>query len=47
MKRKDFIRNTLLGLAACMLPKLLQPLTPEVSEEEVVGIPIVLQWKTY
>ena len=33
MKRNDFIRNTIMGLAASMLPKILQPVLPEIVED--------------
>jgi len=35
MERKLFIRNTLLGLAACLLPEILRPLASQVEEEMV------------
>lgn len=31
MKRGDFIRNVILGLAASMLPKILRPMEPAVE----------------
>lgn len=39
MKRRNFLRNVILGIAASLLPKILQPLVPEVTEEEMVRIP--------
>jgi hypothetical protein len=35
MKRKDFIRNTLLGFASLLLPEVLRPMAGEVEEEMV------------
>ena len=33
MKRKDFIRNTLLGFASLLLPEVLRPMSGEIEEE--------------
>jgi hypothetical protein len=35
MKRRNFLNNVVLGIAASLLPKILQPLEPEVVEEMV------------
>lgn len=50
MNRKDFIRNTIMGLAASMLPRILQPTIPEVLEEKYVFdgiIPTIESRKPY
>lgn len=36
MKRRNFIRDCLMGLAISLVPKILQPILPEVLEEEMV-----------
>jgi len=44
MKRGDFIRNTIFGLAASMLPEVLRPSLPnivEVIEEAPIVMPII------
>lgn len=35
MDRKLFIRNTLLGLATCLFPEILRPMSSDVIEETV------------
>jgi len=47
MNRNTFLRNIVLGIAATILPKILQPTLPEVCEEEMVDIPIRLEYVTY
>lgn len=40
MNRRNFLRDTLLIMAASLLPKILQPSLPQVQEEEMVDIQV-------
>ena len=33
-KRRDFLRNIALGIAATLLPRILQPVSSEIADEE-------------
>ena len=39
MKRNDFLKNALMAIAISLVPKILQPLLPEVTDE-MIQIPV-------
>lgn len=44
MKRRSFLKDCLLGMAFALVPKILQPVLPEVVEENLVTFEGILPY---
>ena len=40
MNRKNFLRNAMMALAVSLVPKILQPMLPDIQEEEMVDVEV-------
>lgn len=44
MKRRNFLKDCLMGLAISLVPKILQPSLPELLEDELVAVDVQFQY---